>query len=102
MVDETKEQLSVADVTRREVALYAGNTHGAKQYALLDDQHQIYAVVTVPANPQEQPAWVGVMTRVIGDLIVIDEDTSLDKPLVEALVVNGGVPREKNRPGLQR
>jgi hypothetical protein len=27
--------------------------------------------------------------------VVIDEDTSVDKPLYEALMTNGGVPREK-------
>jgi len=95
MARVTQERLNLAEITRREVDLYAGNTHDAKFFAVLDDKHQSYAVVAVPDKPTERPAWVSVMARVVGDTIIIDEDTSLDKPLYEALMVNGGVPREK-------
>jgi hypothetical protein len=95
MVGLTHEQISLVDITRREVDLYAGNTQGAAQYSVADNDQQLYLVVTVPENPAERPAWVGVMARVVGDYVVIDEDTSVDKPLYEALMANGGVPREK-------
>lgn len=94
MVGMTQERLNLAEITRREVDLYAGNTHDAKLYPVLDDKNQSYAVITVPDRAEERPAWVAIMARVIGDTIIIDEDTSLDKPLFEALMVNGGVPRE--------
>jgi hypothetical protein len=35
------------------------------------------------------------MAQVIDDTIVVLEDTSVDKPLVDALMSNGGVPRDK-------
>ncbi len=90
-----KEQVSLAEIARREVDLYAGNTRGAKLYPVLDDTNQTYAVVIVPEAPEERPAYVAVMARVVGDYVVIDEDGTLDKPLVNALIVNGGIPREK-------
>jgi hypothetical protein len=36
-----------------------------------------------------------LMARVLGDYIVIEEDTALDKPLYEALIANHDFPREK-------
>lgn len=35
------------------------------------------------------------MARLVGDYIIIEEDTTLEKHLAEALIVNGGVPRHK-------
>jgi hypothetical protein len=93
--DKAAKLTELEAITRREVELYAGNTHEAKQYAVLDDPNQIYRVVVVPDKQNERPAWVAVMARIVDDTIIIDEDTSLDKPLVEALMVNGGVPRDK-------
>jgi hypothetical protein len=93
--DKAAKLTELEAITRREVELYAGNTHDAKQYAILDDQSQTYAVVVVPDKQSERPAWVALMARIVGDMVIIDEDTSLDKPLVDALMVNGGVPREK-------
>jgi hypothetical protein len=95
MVGMTQERLNLAEIVKREVDLYAGNTHDAKLYALLDDDNQRYAVITVPDKAEERPAWVAVMAYVTDDTVVIMEDTSLDKPLYEALMVNGGVPRAK-------
>lgn len=95
MAGVIREKINLADITRREVNLYAGNTHNAMLYSLLDDSQQRYAVVIVPEDEKERPAYVAVMARVVGDYIVIDEDGTVDKPLVEALMVNGGVPRDK-------
>ena len=91
----TKEQLGLPEITRREVNLYAGHTHGAKIYPVLDDTNKTYAVVIVPEDENERPAYVAVMARVVGDYIIIDEDGTLDKPLVNALMHNAGVPREQ-------
>ncbi len=90
-----REKINLADITRREVELYAGQTHGAAVFSLLDDSQQRYAVVIVPQDKKERPAYIAVMARIVGDYIVVDEDGTLDKPLVEALMVNGGVPREQ-------
>lgn len=89
-----KEQLSLAEITHREVSRYAVDSDDVQLYSVLDDEHKTYAVNVVPANVQERPAWVAVMVRVVGDYVVIDED-STDKPLVDALMMNGDVPREK-------
>jgi hypothetical protein len=89
-----KEQLSLAEITRREVSRYAVDSDDVQLYSVLDDKHKTYAVNVVPTNEQERPAWVAVMARVVGDYVVIDEDRT-DKPLVDALMANGDVPREK-------
>jgi hypothetical protein len=42
-----------------------------------------------------RPAWVLVMARVVGDTVMIEEDANVEKHLAEALMMNGGIPREK-------
>jgi hypothetical protein len=79
---------------RREIDMYAGNSNGGKLYPVLDDLNQTYAVMYVDDKHEDHPVCAVVMARVVGDYIVIDEDTT-DKPLVDALVINGGTPREK-------
>ncbi|MGB1289143.1 MAG: element excision factor XisI family protein, partial [Aggregatilineales bacterium] len=60
-----------------------------------DDEKQTYAVIIVPEDPEERPAYVAVMARVVDDKIIIDEDGTLDKPLYEALMKNANIPREQ-------
>jgi hypothetical protein len=86
---------TLADIVQHEVELYdEGDSFKAQTFALSDMQRQVYAVVVVPDLPRPFPARVIVMARVVGDYVVIDEDTT-DKPLVEALMINGGIPREQ-------
>jgi XisI protein len=85
----------LAEMTRQEVARCAGNAHQARLFPIFDDANQTYAVVIIEDDASARPAWVVVLARVVGDKIVIEEDTALDKPLVDALVVNGGIPREQ-------
>lgn len=89
------ETLNLDRIVSREVELYAGETHEAQIYPVLDDTSRTYAVVLVPEKSDLRPAWVLLMARVVGDRVLILEDTALDKPLVDALMVNGGIPREK-------
>lgn len=89
-----KEQLTLADVTRQEVEKYAVASDDSRLYPILDDKHKTYAVNVIPFHEQHRPAWVGIMARVVGDYVVIEEDRT-DKPLVDALMINGGVPRDK-------
>jgi XisI protein len=91
---EIMETAALADITSREVQQYAGFSDFAKLYPILDDKSQTYAVVIIEDDPAARPASVVVMARVVGDHIIIDEDTT-DKPLVDALMVNGGVPRQQ-------
>src|SRR5574337_443970 len=86
---------ALAEILRREVALYAATSDEAVFCPIFDDANHIYAVVVVEHNPALRPAWVLVMGRVAGDRIIIEEDTTLEKHLVDALMVNGGVARDK-------
>jgi len=90
-----KENLNLPEITAREVARYVGHTHDAAVYSVLDDRQQRYGVVIVPEDEEERPAYMAVFARVVGDYIIIDEDGTLDKPLVNALMHNAGVPREQ-------
>lgn len=80
--------INLAEVVQREVADYANvqSWKAAKHYCQ-DDQHRIYSVIVVPELPRPFPA------RIIGDRVVIDEDTT-DRPLVEELM-RSGIPREQ-------
>ncbi len=84
----------LVDITRHEVAAYVANSFTSTLYALLDDTQKRYAVVALPHLPRPHPSRVVVMARVVEDKIIIDEDIT-DKPLVEALMTNAGVPREQ-------
>jgi hypothetical protein len=81
-------------ITRREVDLYAGNVSDGKLFTLFDEKQKQYAVVHVGDYPREYPTLVVVMAQVVGDKVIILEDNT-DKPLYEALMVNGNVPREQ-------
>lgn len=63
-----------------------------------DQQHlrRLASALALEAIDQNQVriAWAVVLARVVGDYVVIDQDTT-DKPLVDALMINGGIPRER-------
>ena len=82
-------------ITRHEVDQYAGNSFKATYYTIFDDIQKLYVVVVVPDLPRPWPSRVVVMAQIVDDKVIILEDTSLDKPLVNALMANGGIPREK-------
>jgi hypothetical protein len=52
------------------------------------------AAVSVPHLPRPWPSRVIVMAQVVRDQVVIIEDIT-DKPLVDALVHNAAIPRDK-------
>lgn len=87
--------VSLKQSVRHEVDQYAGNTHDASLHAVLDDQSSTYLVVSVPEKAADRPAWVTVMAKIVRDRVVILEDTAMDKPLVDALMHNAGIPRER-------
>lgn len=95
MAELVKEKFSLAEITRREVEKYVGRTQDAAMYSLLDEKQQRYGVIIVPESDAERPAYVAVMARIVGDYVVIDEDGTVDKPLYQALMMNGGIPRER-------
>ncbi len=96
MVGMTSDRIltNLDDATRREVEKYVGYSPQEYLYALIDSDHHSYAVVGIPTWPRTLSASIVVMARVVGDHIVIEEDTT-DKPLYEALMANMGVPRDQ-------
>lgn len=90
-----RHQINLASITTCEVEKYAGHTNQAVMYAILDDERQRYGVVIVPEDENERPAYMAVLARVVNDRVIIEEDGTLDKPLVEALMHKGGIPREQ-------
>ena len=84
----------LAQITHDEIQRYVGDAFEATLYGLYDDVNQIYAVTVIEDDATHRPAWVVVMAKVVDDKVIILEDTLLDKPLYEALMKNGGIPRE--------
>lgn len=84
---------SLKTILREEVAKYAGGGRGANiiLFPLLDDEHQVYGVNAVDYPTREEVAGVVVLARIVGDKVVIEEDTT-DKKLVDALLQRG-IPR---------
>ena len=80
--------------TRTEVEQYAAFSFTSKAYVIFDDEQKIYTAISVPHLPRPWPSRVIVMAQVVGDKVVIIEDIT-DKPLVDALVHNAGIPRDK-------
>jgi hypothetical protein len=79
---------------REEVDKYIAHSDTSVFLAVHDDEQKLYAVISVPHLPRPWPSRVVVMAQVHDEYVVIIEDIT-DKPLYEALVANGGVPREK-------
>jgi hypothetical protein len=88
-------ETALKEITRLEVSRYVATSLTDVFYPVLDDTNKIYAVVIVPGNAEHRPAWAFVLARIVDSYIVIDEDGPPDKTLAEALMVNGGLPREK-------
>lgn len=85
----------LTEITREEVSKYAGNGRGANiiLFPMLDDERQTYSVVAVDYPTREDIALVFVLARIVGDKVVIEEDTT-DKKLVDALLQRG-IPRQQ-------
>ncbi|MCL4256443.1 MAG: XisI protein [Anaerolineae bacterium] len=81
---------TLTQILKESVRAYAGNGRGANilLFPILDDDHQIYAVTAVDYPTRDDVALVMVLARVVGDVIVIEEDTT-DKKLVDALLQRG-------------
>lgn len=88
---------ALGQILREEVAKYAGNGQGAnlRLFAILDDEHQVYAVnaVDYPDRDEDEFAGVMILARIYNEQVVIEEDAT-DKPLLDALLQRG-VKREQ-------
>ncbi len=83
--------LTLEKIVRMEVRKYASSGEGAnaRLFPVLDDEFKTYSVIAVdyPTRTHEA-SLVVVLARVVGDKIIIEEDTT-DKPLVDALMQKG-------------
>lgn len=86
---------TLTEIVREEVNKYAAQGRGANilLFPLLDDLHQTYAVNAVDYPTRKNVAGVVVLARILGDKVVIEED-STNKPLLDALL-DRGVAREQ-------
>ncbi len=86
---------NLKQLLREEVAWYAGSGRGANVilFPLLDDEHQTYSVTAVDYPVRHDIPLVLVLARIVGDIIVIQEDNT-SKPLVNALLERG-IPRDR-------
>lgn len=75
---------TLKEIVRHEVEQYAGESLNATLYAVIDDVHQIYTVISVGQPADQYPPRTVIMARVVGNHIIIEADTT-NKPLVEAL-----------------
>jgi hypothetical protein len=86
--------IELAQAVQQTVEDYAaGEDWKAVSYPVSDTARQTYSVVVVPDLPRPFPARIIVMARVVGDYVVIDEDTT-DRPLYKELI-RAGIPAEK-------
>ena len=77
-------------ITSRVVAGYVARSLNAKLYHIHDEANKIDSVVVVP-NQRSNVPHIMVMTRIEGDHVIIEADTT-DRPVDDALV-SAGVPR---------
>lgn len=89
------EMTDLITIVREEVEKYYAGGRGANAilFPVLDDVRQTYAVIAVDYPVREDIALVVVLARVVGDKVVIQEDTT-DRKLVDALLQRG-IPREQ-------
>jgi hypothetical protein len=81
---------TLTDIVREEVQKYAGSGRGANilLFPILDEVHHTYAVNAVDYPNRQDVAGVVVLARIVGDKVVIEEDTT-DKKLADALLQRG-------------
>lgn len=86
---------TLVDIVREEVLEYASDGVGIniRLFPIFDEVRKIYAVNAVDYPRYDILAGVVVLARVVGDIVVIENDGT-DKPLFDALL-GRGIPREK-------
>src|SRR3954463_12843068 len=86
--------MELTQIVQREVQGYADFMLKGKSYMVLNAEQHVFAVVDVPDHfPRKFPVSIAIMARIVGDLVVIDEDTT-DRPLVNELT-RAGIPRKQ-------
>jgi hypothetical protein len=86
---------SLKQIVRDEVAKYSANGRisNAILFLALDDDHQNYAVISVPYPNREEFADVVILVRVVGEKVVVESNPT-DEKLIDVLLQRG-IPREQ-------
>lgn len=83
----------LTEIVKQTILEYAGGGYNLETFPVSNEEKQVYALLIVNTPVPKYPAAIVVSTRVAGDRVIIDEDTT-DRPFADALVRNG-VPPEK-------
>jgi XisI protein len=87
--------IDITGIVQREVEDYAVSGFNIALYPVSDHPRQIYTVIVIPEYDSRKKIDPGivVMARIVGDTVIIDEDTT-DRPLYKELM-RAGIPREQ-------
>lgn len=94
-MDRVEELLET--IVAHEVKEYSNRwDYDAHIYYFEEPTHKVYQVLVIPesSHPILKTPLMVILARIVGDYVLIEADNT-DKPLVDALVYNGGIPREK-------
>ncbi len=72
---------------------YAGEALNGYSYLTKSADGSLYTIVSVGQIPERHFVETGLIARIMGDQIIIEQDLN-DKPLVDALL-EAGIPRQK-------
>jgi hypothetical protein len=84
---------ALAELVKKSVFEYAGGGVNHKTFAMVNEEKQAYAVLIVDTPIHQQEAGIVVMARLVGDYVIVEEDTTGD-PFFHVLLKRG-IPREK-------
>lgn len=84
---------NVDAIVKEAVNWYASGGPNLKTFPVTLPDHAGYGVIVLDYPVRQQPAGVVVFARIVGDYVVIEEDTT-DRPLVDKLTAKG-IPRDK-------
>ncbi len=96
-IDKCQAQIApetLIELTKQEVARYKAWSPVTDIYFFADDDLHHYVVLDIPHYPRKFTSSIIVMARIVGDKIIIEVNNT-DKPLVDALMHNAGIPREQ-------
>jgi len=86
--------IDLAHIVEQQIKGYAGSMIKGNSYTVFNPDQNVFAVVDVPDHyPRKFPVSIAVMARIVGNMVLIDEDTT-DRPLVDELM-RAGIPREQ-------
>ncbi len=75
------------------VSSYAAEPLNGKSYLTMNDTEDVFAVITVAKDQKKHIADAGLIVRLEGDFVIVEQDLN-SKIVLEALL-QAGIPREK-------